>query len=321
MNPTDVKCPGPASLSDRLKCLALYPLPQHAISRVVHAAVRWRAPWWKNGLIRWFSTHYEVDLSEAAEADPRAYPDFNAFFTRALKPGARPLPSDPALVVSPADGTVSALGKIDGNTIIQAKGHGFTVQELLGGDDVLAERFRNGHYATVYLSPRDYHRVHMPATGVLRSMVHVPGRLFSVAAFTVRVLKKLFARNERVVAVFDTEHGPMAVVLVGAINVASIETVWAGVVTPPRGRQVRRWQYSGDEAIRLERGAEMGRFNLGSTAIVLFGPDQVRWLDEINPGQKIRMGEPLGRLTALPARGSNVVVLDEYLKTSPRGRR
>jgi len=321
MKPTDIKCPGPASLGDRLKSLALYPLPQHAISRVVHAAVRWRTPWWKNGLIRWFAEHYRIDLSEAAESNPRAYPHFNAFFTRALKPGARPLPDDPAVVVSPADGTVSALGKIDGNTIIQAKGHGFTVQELLGGDAVLAERFRNGQYATVYLSPSDYHRVHMPATGTLRGMVHVPGRLFSVAAFTVRAVKKLFARNERVVSVFDTEHGPMVVVLVGAINVASIETVWAGVVTPPKGKRVRRWQYAGDQAIRLERGAEMGRFNLGSTAIVLFGPGQVSWLDEINPGQKIRMGEPMGRLSALPDQNSNVVQLEAYLKTSPRGKR
>lgn len=310
---TPVRASGPATLSDRLKSLPFYLLPHHAISALVHAAARWRAPWWKNALTRWFIRQYKVDLSEALESDPRAYADFNAFFTRALRPEARPLPDDVEAVISPADGTISAIGPIDGDTLVQAKGRSFTVRELLGGDETLASRFHGGQFVTVYLSPADYHRVHMPASGRLREMIHIPGRLFGVAAFSVRAVDRLFARNERMVAVFDTARGPMAVVMVGAINVSSIETVWAGAITPPRGRSIRRWFYRGSDARSFQRGDEMGRFNMGSTVIVLFGPDQMDWLPELQADQKVRMGEALGRYAA--SGDSNVVQLDAYLKS------
>jgi phosphatidylserine decarboxylase len=310
---TPVRAAGEATLTDKLQSLPFYVLPHHAISRVVHAATRWRTPWWKNALTSWFVRQYKVDLSEAVETDPRAYPSFNAFFTRALRPDARPLPEDAEAIVSPADGTISAIGPIEGGTLVQAKGRTFTVRELLGGDETLASRFQGGQFATVYLSPADYHRVHMPAAGRLREMIHVPGRLFGVAAFSVRAIDRLFARNERMVAVFDTARGPMAVVMVGAINVSSIETVWAGEVTPPRGRQIRRWFYRGSDARSFQRGAELGRFNMGSTAIVLFGPEQMDWLPELMADQKVRMGQALGRYAS--SDDSKVVQLDAYLKS------
>ena len=307
------------SVSDWLKALPLYPLPHHAVSRVVHAATRWRTVWWKNALTDWFIQRFGVDLSEASVSDPHGYPHFNAFFTRSLRKGARPLPQDMYSVVSPADGTVSAIGGIDNGTIVQAKGHAYTVADLLGGDAELAEQFNGGRFATIYLSPRDYHRLHMPAGGLLRQMIHVPGRLFSVAPFTVRTVKRLFARNERVAALFETARGPLAMVLVGAINVASIETVWAGVVTPPKGKKVRRWQYQDGKPWRLARGEEMGRFNMGSTVIVLFGPEQIEWLAEIEPGQTVRMGQALGRESGVDQYG-NVVRLDSYVRNAPRGK-
>jgi phosphatidylserine decarboxylase len=308
-----VRATGEATFGDRAKSLPFYVLPHHAISRLVHAATRWRTPWWKNLLTRWFARQYEVDLSEAREPDLGAYSDFNAFFTRALRPDARPLPEDVDAVVSPADGTVSAIGPIDGGTLVQAKGHTFTVTELLGGDETLASRFHGGQFATVYLSPSDYHRVHIPASGRLREMIHIPGRLFGVAGFSVRAVNRLFARNERVAALFDTARGPMAVVMVGAINVSSIETVWSGVVTPPRGRRVRRWFYRGNDARSFRRGDEIGRFNLGSTVITLFGPEQIEWSPEIDARQKVRMGQALGRYAG--SESSNVVQLDAYLKS------
>lgn len=291
---SDIPCR--ASPLDRLKSLLLYPLPHHAISRVVLGLTRWRWRPWKNGLIRLFVRVFRVDLGEAAEPDVRVHPHFNAFFTRALAPGARPLPEDERVVVSPADGTVSCLGTITRNRLIQAKGQDYRVTELLG-DETLATPFHNGAFATVYLSPRDYHRVHMPWGGRLRHMAHVPGRLFSVAPHTVRAVPRLFARNERVVTLFDTDRGPMAVVLVGAICVASIEVVWHGVVTPPTRRTVRHWPY-GEEASWYDRGAEIARFNMGSTAIVLFGEGVVDWRAELGAGSTIRMGEGLGAVHA-----------------------
>lgn len=283
-----------ASLGDRVKSLLLYPLPHHWISRVVHRATRWRLRPWKNLLIRTIQRCYDVDLSDARERDPKAYEHFNAFFTRTLAPDARPLPEDPQAIACPADGTVSEVGSLAGERILQAKGHHFSASALLGGDDELAERFRGGSFLTVYLSPRDYHRVHMPLAGELRRMIHVPGRLFSVAPHTVRAVPDLFARNERVVSVFDTAIGPMAVVLVGAICVASIETVWAGEVTPPQADRVMSLDYR-DPNLRFDRGSEMGRFNMGSTVIVLFAPGQVEWDEAITTGDKVRMGQAVGR--------------------------
>ncbi|MBA1149029.1 phosphatidylserine decarboxylase [Ectothiorhodospiraceae bacterium WFHF3C12] len=250
---------------------------------------RWAA--FKNLSIRWFIHQYGVDMTEAADPRPGSYATFNDFFTRALRRNARPLPADPAAVLSPSDGTLSHHGEIRDGTLIQAKSRSYGLEELLGGDAGLAREFQNGHYLTVYLSPSDYHRVHMPATGELLSMTHVPGRLFSVAPFTVRTVPRLFARNERVVARFSTRHGPMALILVGAIGVGSIETVWHGVVTPPRGRRLRRWQYADRAPVALARGVEMGRFNMGSTVIALFGPGQIAWSQRLHPGLKLRLGE------------------------------
>lgn len=282
-----------ASVADRLKSLVLYGLPHHAISRLVHRATRWRFAPWKRLLIAVMSRVYRIDLDEAQRRHPEDYEHFNDFFTRALARHARPLPEEADAVACPADGTVSEIGTLVGGRILQVKGHRFSATELLGGDDIVAERFTGGHFATVYLAPGDYHRVHMPVTGDLRGMIHVPGRLFSVAPFTVRSVPDLFARNERVVSLFATELGPMAVVLVGAICVASIETVWAGEVTPPSATAVKRFDYR-DRKLRLQRGDEMGRFNMGSTVILLFPPGRVSWREALVSGARVRMGETLG---------------------------
>ena len=254
-----------------------------------------QAGWFKNRLIGWFARRYQVDMSEAQIQDPSAFEHFNAFFTRALQEGARPLDTTPGAILSPADGAVSQLGKIEHGRIFQAKGQSFSALELLGGDSERASPFMGGEFATIYLSPKDYHRVHMPLAGTLREMVYVPGRLFSVNQTTAENVPELFARNERVVCLFDTERGPMAVVLVGAMIVASIETVWAGLVTPPK-RQLKSVRY--DEAARapitLDQGAELGRFKLGSTAIVLFGPDQVSWAQTLGANSSVQMGQSIG---------------------------
>lgn len=283
------------SLQERLFLLAQYLLPHHLLSRLVGLAAECRVPWFKNRLIGWFARRYRVDMSEAQVEDLHAYEHFNAFFTRALKDGARPLEAAPDAVLCPADGAISQLGRIEHGRIFQAKGHSFSAVELLGGDAERAAPFLGGSFATVYLSPRDYHRVHMPLAGTLREMVYVPGRLFSVNQLTAENVPELFARNERVVCLFDTERGPMAVVLVGAMIVASIETVWAGLVTPPK-RALKSFRYdaAARAPIHLEKGAELGRFKLGSTAIVLFGPEQVEWAEELAAGSPVRMGQRLG---------------------------
>ena len=282
-------------MKQRLFILTQYLLPHHLLSRLIGYAADCRAPWFKNRLIGWFAKQYQVDMSEAQIEDLNAFEHFNAFFTRALKPGARPLEQSPGAVLCPADGAVSQLGKIEHGRIFQAKGHSFSLVELLGGDSERATPFMGGTFATVYLSPKDYHRVHMPLAGTLTEMVYVPGRLFSVNQSTAENVPELFARNERVVCLFDTERGPMAVVLVGAMIVASIETVWAGLVTPPK-RSLKTFRY--DEAARapivLDKGAELGRFKLGSTAIVLFGADQVQWAQELVAGSPVQMGQLLG---------------------------
>ena len=283
-----------ASSSDYLKSLPLYPLPHHAISRLTYRLTRVEAPWFKNAFINWFADTYKVDWSESLHQRPEDFIHFNAFFTRELRPGARPIEGDDATVVSPADGHISQIGHIDKDAVFQAKGHSFSVTELLGGDDARAAAFQNGRFATVYLSPRDYHRVHMPFGGRLRETVYIPGRLFSVAGHTARTVPNLFARNERLVTIFDTDAGPMALVLVGAINVAAIETVWSGLVTPPHRSTIEVNDLRGGH-IELERGAEMGRFNMGSTAIVLFGNNAVDWLDTLQAEQPLRMGQTLGK--------------------------
>ncbi|UFH49609.1 archaetidylserine decarboxylase [Pseudomonas sp. KNUC1026] len=287
-------------MKDRLFILAQYLLPHHLISRLAGCLAECRVRWVKNTFTRWFAGHFKVDMSEAQVEDVTAYAHFNDFFTRALKPDARPLDPTPGAVLCPADGAISQLGPIEHGRIFQAKGHSFSVQELLGGDPANAAPFMGGQFATVYLSPRDYHRVHMPLAGTLREMIYVPGRIFSVNQVTAENVPELFARNERVVCIFDTERGPMAMVLVGAMIVASIETVWAGLVTPPK-RELKSWRY--DEAARgpihLDKGAEMGRFKLGSTVIVLFGPEQVKWAHTLAAMGPVKMGQGMGS----PAQG------------------
>ena len=268
-----------------------YALPHRLLSRVVHWATRrtWRP--WKDFLISQITRRYRVDMAEAAEPDISTYEHFNAFFTRALASGARPLDGDPKAVLCPADGRVSQAGPIRAGRIFQAKGQDYSAAELLG-DEAAARPYLDGQFVTVYLSPRDYHRVHMPLAGTLTRSLHVPGRLFSVAPFAVEAIPRLFARNERLVCHFEGEHGPFAVVLVGAMLVSSVSTVWDGLEIPPYANHPRGKDLRG-RGIHLGRGAEMGRFNMGSTVIVLLPPGGPR-LDALAAEQAVRMGQRLG---------------------------
>lgn len=290
------------SLLDRLRAAPQHAWPGHLLSAVVFRLTRSRVGWWKNLLIAAVVRLFRVDLSEAATSQRRGYASFNAFFTRPLAPGARPLPDDPRAVACPVDGRVSQAGRIglggDDDRIFQAKGKSYSLRALLGGSARRAAPFSGGSFATVYLSPRDYHRIHMPLAGRLTETVYVPGRLFSVDEATTRAVPGLFARNERLACLFETSAGPMAVVLVGAVMVAALETVWAGLVAPPRGRRVRATSHParGDGAVELERGAELGRFNMGSTVIVLFPPGRVRWSSDLAPGVRVLMGAPIGEM-------------------------
>ncbi len=283
---------------DRL-CSALFAaLPHHLVSRVTFWATR-RHTRLKDPIARWFARRYGVDMDEAVEPDPAAYPTFNAFFTRGLRAGLRPLDGGPGTPVSPVDGRVSQAGPVRDGRLYQAKGIDYSLTDLVGGDAGDAEGFRGGGFATLYLAPGDYHRIHMPLAARLRRMRQVPGRLYSVAPWTVATVPGLFTRNERVVALFDTDRGPLGMILVGAINVAAIETVWHGLVTPPGAREVRTSDYGG-HAPRLERGAEMGRFNMGSTVIVLTPPTIP--LDAVpGPGTRVRVGQRLAAGRAGPA--------------------
>jgi phosphatidylserine decarboxylase len=266
--------------------------PAKLLSRVVYGATRWRFRPWKNLLIRTINKLYDVDVAEAAEPDVERYPHFNAWFTRELKPGARPAHPSPDTILMPADGRISELGTIDEGRLVQAKDHRFTAAELLA-DEAAAAAFQGGVFITVYLSPRDYHRVHMPYGGTLRETVHVPGRLFSVAPFTVADIPGLFARNERVVCHFDTALGPMAVVLVGAMLVSGVETVFGGVEIPPYARALRHRDYRTVEPpISLARNAELGRFNMGSTVVVLL-PRGVTLDPHLSPGDAVKVGQRL----------------------------
>lgn len=272
-------------------------LPTHLLSRVVHWATRVETPWFKNLFISRFITGFGITLDEFQVQNPRSFRCFNEFFTRALVDGLRPLPEDPQMAACPVDGTMYQAGSIEAGRIFQAKGQSFDVVSLLGGSRERAAPFLGGQFATIYLAPSNYHRIHMPMAGRLSKQVYVPGRLFSVNPATARAMPELFARNERVAALFETEIGPVALVLVGALFVGSIETVWAGEITPPhRGAiEVRQWGES-DPSIQLERGAEMGRFNMGSTVILLTGPGVMDWSSSIKPGDAVRMGQPLGRM-------------------------
>ena len=273
-----------------------YIIPQHLLSRLAGRVAECEWPWLKNGFIKWFIRRYDVDMQEAADSEPHNYKNFNAFFTRELKPDARAIAADDGAIACPADGAISQLGNIESGRIFQAKGQHYSLVELLGGEESIAKSFQGGKFATIYLSPKDYHRVHMPITGKLKSMTYVPGDLFSVNTTTAENVPRLFSRNERAVCVFDTKAGPMAIVLVGAMIVAGIETVWEGQVAPIK-REIRTKNYaSKPKAVTLKKGEEMGRFKLGSTAIVLFGPDAMTWQENFNAGHPTRMGEQLGTL-------------------------
>jgi phosphatidylserine decarboxylase len=278
--------------NDRLAVLPQYLLPKGALTRLGGAVASARRGAATTRLIRWFVGRYGVDMAEASEPDIAAYPSFNEFFTRALKPGARPLAQ--ADLVCPVDGAISQFGGIRGDQIFQAKGHDYTTHALVGGDAALAAQFRNGHFATLYLSPKDYHRIHMPCDGRLRRMLHVPGALFSVNPTTARGVPGLFARNERVVCVFEGAAGPFVLVLVGATVVGSMATVWHGVVNPPRPGQLREWRYA-DAKVELRQGDEMGRFLLGSTVVLMFPAGELQFNPGWAPGGAIRMGEAMAR--------------------------
>jgi len=268
--------------------LLQYLLPHRLLSRGANALARSEKPWLKDRLIDLVVRRFGVDMTEAADPNVHNYTHFNAFFTRALKPGARRPPESPLQLSMPADGKVSQAGKIRDGQIFQAKGHSYTVEELLG-DAAYAERFDRGHFINVYLSPRDYHRVHMPWAGKLESTLHIPGRLFSVAPWSVASVPRLFARNERLVCRFSTDFGPMAVVMVGAMLVSGVETVWGGEEIPPYADALRPREWN-DQDIRLERFDEMARFNYGSTVIVLLPPGAVS-LHDLRPEQAVRLGE------------------------------
>jgi phosphatidylserine decarboxylase len=272
-------------------------LPQHGISRVVLALTRSRSPAFKNALIRLFVRGFRPDMSDAVLTEPTAYPSFNEFFTRALRDGARPVDPDPAALVSPVDGTVSEAGSLTADRLLQAKGHHYTLAALLAGNAAWERTFAGGSFATIYLAPYNYHRIHMPLAGELRESFYVPGRLFSVNRTTAQLVPGLFSRNERVFCGFDRGGMPWAIILVGALNVGSMATVWHGDVTPRRHREVTALPVTDVlSPVTLAKGAELGRFNMGSTVILLLPPGAARWSEHVVAGQTLRMGERIGTL-------------------------
>ena len=279
------------SVIERILAGFQYILPQHFLSRIVYALMRSEVRWVKNLLISLISRIAGINYDEALSPDPADYASFNAWFTRALKPGARTFDTDPAAFLSPCDGKISETGFLHENRILQAKGKDYTVQDLLANDPVCSQ-LADGYFSTIYLSPQDYHRIHMPLSGRLQRMIHVPGRLFSVAPYTVRQVPGLFARNERVIAIFDTDAGPLVMVLVGAMLVSSTETVWAGEVTPTKNKEVTVTEYS-NENISLAKGDEMGRFNMGSTVILLMPSGTVEDQAGLSAGSAVKVGQKL----------------------------
>ena len=281
-------------MSDRLAVLPQYFFPKQALTAFAGWVAGRERGWVTTEIIRRFVAKYQVNMDEALDSDIASYPTFNAFFTRALKPGARPLAAAP--LICPVDGAISQFGRIDKDQIFQAKGHHYSTTAVLGGNAALAAQFEGGHFATIYLSPKDYHRIHMPCDGVLTRMVYVPGELFSVNPATARGVPGLFARNERVVCLFDAPQGAFALILVGATIVGSMATVWHGVINPPRLANVREWAYPAGQ-VSLKKGDEMGRFLLGSTVVMLF-PKSPAALLQFNsawvPGRAVRLGEAMG---------------------------
>lgn len=282
-------------MKNKIHLWAQHLLPQHLLSRVAQFICQSQVPAFKNFLIARFIKHFQVNLCESIQTDITQFRHFNDFFTRQLKPEVRPIDSNPNSIVSPVDGTISQIGKIEDQTLVQAKGKMFTLGSLLA-NQTHADYFSHGYFTTLYLAPKDYHRVHMPLAGKLKEMVHIPGKLFSVNPYTTSQVDGLFARNERVVCLFETEVGMMAIILVGAFFVGSIKTVWAGTVTPPTGKKIQTWVYGSPDTsdIQLEKGAQMGAFELGSTVILLFPEKSSAWLPSFEPGINVQMGQPIG---------------------------
>lgn len=283
-------------LKDTFFILLQYIAPQQILSRLAGYIANCKFTLLKDNLISLFIKKYGVDLSEAAESNANSYESFNLFFTRALKPNARVICEGSDEIACPADGTISEIGVIKDDQLLQAKNHHYSLFDLLGGDTSLSNSFKDGAFATVYLSPKDYHRVHMPVTGILRKMIFVPGKLFSVNQTTANNVPNLFARNERVICVFDTDYGAMVIILVGAMIVASIETVWAGVIAPQQHRiQTTHYHATDLPQVILQKGEELGRFLLGSTAIVLFQKNRASWSTDLENSTNVRMGQAIGK--------------------------
>jgi len=282
------------SVIERILAGFQYILPQHFLSRIVYALMRSEIKWVKNTLISQITRIVGIDVNEALSSDPADYPCFNAWFTRELKPGVRTFDETPQAFLSPCDGRISETGSLTSNRILQAKGKDYTLEELLAGDAVCSELL-NGYFSTIYLSPKDYHRIHMPIDGRLLRMTHVPGKLFSVAPYTARQVPRLFARNERVISIFETEAGPLVMVLVGAMLVSSTETVWAGEITPNKNKNVNTKIYA-NEDISLAKGEEMGRFNMGSTVILLMPDGALKDLESLGAGDAVKLGQMLGKV-------------------------
>lgn len=272
-----------------------YVLPKHAMSRVIYALARSESPWVKNTFLRIFLSNYTLNMAEAVQSDPFAYRSFNDFFTRALRADARPIDTDNDVIVSPVDGTVSQCGPIEDNLLLQAKGHHYSLQDLLAGDAEAVETYRGGSFACIYLAPYNYHRIHMPYAGTARGNLYVPGELFSVNALTARSVPRLFARNERLICDFTTPLGRMAVILVGALHVGSIETVHCGEVNPPpRGRKTAVRIATG-VGRKFGKGEELGRFNMGSTVVLLFERNRIAWDRTLVAESKVHLGSAIGR--------------------------
>jgi len=294
---------------DRLKLGLNAILPKKGLTELAGWGAGKRGGWLTKAVIDIFVWYYKVDMTEAQKSYTGSYRTFNDFFTRPLRDDIRPIETDPHLLVLPADGAISQSGHIENDQIFQAKGHTYSLEALLAGNTAMVDMFRDGEFVTTYLSPRDYHRVHMPCNGILREMIYVPGDLYSVNPLTAQNIPNLFARNERVICRFDTEFGPMAQILVGATIVGSIETVWAGTITPPREGVIKHWSWPGtneEGAIVLLKGQEMGRFKLGSTVINLFASDKIKLAESLTPGTKTRLGQTLA--IALPTTSAQAVL-------------
>jgi phosphatidylserine decarboxylase len=286
----------PATTGDKLFATLQYLLPKHLLTRVIYALARSESPFVKRTFLRIFLGNFNIDMTEAAQPDPFAYRSFNDFFTRALRPDARPIASDPSLIVSPVDGTVSQCGQLNDGSILQAKGRYYSLNELLAGDERAVAAYRGGSFACIYLAPYNYHRIHMPYAGTARSNVYVRGDLFSVNAATARAVPDLFARNERLICEFDTAVGRVAVVLVGALFVGSIETVHCGEVNPPPRARKAPVNIATGVGRQFTKGEELGRFNMGSTVVLLFERDRIRWDSALVPGATVRLGRSIAQV-------------------------